>query len=507
MPILRTSGLWWCLILSLHVGQPSATFAQYEGALAPPEVLRVGFESITAEQASEWLNVLAGPTFEGRGTGQPGHVKAAHWVAGKAAEFGLEAMGEGETYFQMLPMNRLFVDEEASKISGPNNLAIGFKGAIGLDRFANEPEVTGQLVFIALAGKEAVLPEDLELRDKIVILQTDALGREGQTASAIARKRPAALLRVSDTTPTSTPQLQRPAGRQRGGGGMAGVISLQAAGQLVEAAGGEANWLELPSENTLVAHGTETSITIEMRGREQLTAVPNVLAWQPGSDPELAHEYLVIGAHLDHLGKRGDGVYPGADDNGSGSTALLNIARAMALNPIKPKRSVLFMWFAAEEMGLLGSAHYVASPVLPLEHMICMLNIDMVGRNEEKANELASDNENSLHLVGSQKGDQTLHQVILEANKHINFSFEFDEEGVFGRSDQINFFKQGTSVAFLFGGFHPDYHRTTDDTSKINFRKIASAARLFYLVAYSAAEHGHFPVPAAPEEAAVGSEE
>lgn len=282
---------------------------------------------------------------------------------------------------------------------------------------------------------------------------------------------------------------------------MSGTISPQAARQLVEAAGGEATWLELPGENTLVSQATETSVTIEMRGREQLTAVPNVLAWQPGSDPELTHEYLVIGAHLDHLGKRGDEVYPGADDNGSGSTALLNIAQAIAMNPVKPKRSILFMWFAAEEMGLLGSAHYVANPVLPLEHMICMLNIDMVGRNEEKANELASDNENTLHLVGSQKGDQTLHQVVLDANKHINFTFEFDEEGVFGRSDQINFFKQGTSVAFLFGGFHPDYHRPTDETSKINYRKIASAARLFYLVAYTAAEHGHFPVPPAPEEA------
>lgn len=506
MPILRTSGLWWCLILSMHFGQPPATFAQYEGALAPPETLRVGFESISAKQSEEWLNVLAGPIFEGRGTGQPGHVKAAHWVAGKAAEFGLEAMGEGETYFQMLPMNRLFVDEAASKISGPNELSIGFKGAVGLDRFANEPEVAGQLVLITLAGKDAVLPDDLELRDKIVILLTDEMGREGRTVGAIARKRPAALLRVSEATPTSTPQLLRPGGRQRGGGGMSGTIAPPAARELVEAVGGEANWLDLPAENTLVAHETEMSITIEMRGREQLTAVPNVLAWQPGSDPELAHEYLVIGAHLDHLGRRGDEVYPGADDNGSGSTALLNIAQAIALNPVKPKRSILFMWFAAEEMGLLGSAHYVANPVLPLEHMICMLNIDMVGRNEEKANELASDNEDTLHLVGSQKGDQTLHQVILDANQHINFIFEFDEEGVFGRSDQINFFKQGTSVAFLFGGFHPDYHRTTDETSKINYRKIASAARLFYLVAYSAAEHGHFPVPAAPEEAAVSSE-
>ena len=245
----------------------------------------------------------------------------------------------------------------------------------------------------------------------------------------------------------------------------------------------------------MVAKETELSIKIELRAREQPMAVPNVLAWLEGSDPELRHEYVVIGAHLDHLGTRGDAVYPGADDNGSGSTAILNIAKAMSLNPVKPKRSVLFMWFAAEEMGLLGSAHYVANPLLPLENMVCMLNIDMVGRNEEKGNETAEENEQTLHLVGSQKGDQTLHELILEANKHVNFTFEFDEEGVFGRSDQINFFRKGTSVAFLFGGFHPDYHRTSDEPSKINYRKIASAAKLFYISAFRAAEHGPFPVP------------
>ncbi len=202
---------------------------------------------------------------------------------------------------------------------------------------------------------------------------------------------------------------------------------------------------------------------------------------------------MVIGAHLDHLGVRGDLVYPGADDNGSGSTAILSIANALATNPKKPKRSVLFMWFAAEEMGLVGSAHYTANPILPLKDMICMLNVDMVGRNEEKGDEQASENEQSLHLVGSQKGDLSLHNLVLEANKSINLSFEFDEEKVFSRSDHINFFRQGTSVAFLFGGFHPDYHRPTDGPSKINFYKIASAAKLYYLVAHMAAEHGHFP--------------
>jgi hypothetical protein len=497
---LVLNGIGRLFFASIFSSLMCTTHAQYEGALAPPETLRSGYESIKPEQCREWLEILAGPTFAGRGTGQPGHVKAAHWIAGKVAEFGLEPMGDGETYFQMLEMNRVFVDDELSKISGPDDLEIGFAGAVGLDHFSDKPEVAGPLIFLAMKG-DATLSEEMELRDKIVILATDEAGRSGSAVNAVTRQRPLAVLLVTESAPTSTAQVQGTSGRRRSGGSLSGAISLDAATKLVAAAGGDANWLELNAEDPAVVHATDASIKIELRTREQPMAVPNVLAWLEGSDPDLRHEYVVIGAHLDHLGKRNDAVYPGADDNGSGSTAILSIAKAMTVNPVKPKRSVLFIWFAAEEIGLLGSAHYVANPLLPLDNMVCMLNIDMVGRNEEKGNETAAENEQTLHLVGSQKGDLSLHELILEANRHVNFTFEFDEEGVFGRSDQINFFRKGTSVAFLFGGFHPDYHRTSDEPAKINYRKIASAARLFYISAYQATEHGPFPVPVAEPEA------
>jgi Zn-dependent M28 family amino/carboxypeptidase len=301
-------------------------------------------------------------------------------------------------------------------------------------------------------------------------------------------------MRVVETVTASTSQLERPEGRQRASG-ISGSITKDAAKQILVAVGGNEEWLTIPEENAVDSHATEVELKVELRVRKEPMAVPNVLAWMEGSDPALRDEYVVIGAHLDHLGVRGNEYFPGADDNGSGSTALLGIAKAIASNPTKPKRSILFMWFAAEEMGLIGSAHYVNNPLLPLEKMVCMLNVDMVGRNEEKQNEPASENVRSLHLVGSEKGDKSLHAMILDANKSVNFEFEFDEEGVFGRSDQINFFRKGTSVAFLFGGFHPDYHRTTDTPAKINYIKIASAAKLYFLAAHMAAEHGPFPAP------------
>ena len=472
--------------------------AQFSGSIEPPVDYKTGFDVITHEKAKEWLSILAGPVFEGRGTGQIGFTKAAHWVAGKTAEFGLEPMGDGGTYFQMLPMSRLSVEPTQSKLTGPNELSILFDKSIGLERFTNVPEVSGGVAFVQIAGNATKIDESISLRDKIVFYTADEKS-QGRVQMLLARQRPLATFRIIDAEPKSGSQLQREGGRQRAAS-LSGTISTAAAVMIAKAVNGDPSWTKLLENEGVEVHSVESNVKLELRYRDEPTAVPNVLAWQPGSDPELRNEYVVIGAHLDHLGLQNGSMFPGADDNGSGSTALLNIARAISANPIKPKRSILFMWFAAEEIGLVGSAYYVDHPLLPLDKMVCMLNVDMVGRNEEKQGDLASDNESSVHLVGSKQGDPALHEVILKANQYVNFAFEYDEEGVFGRSDQANFFKKGTSVAFLFGGFHPDYHKTTDELSKINFHKIAAAAKLYYLTAHFASDHGAFKPPVKEEK-------
>ncbi len=472
--------------------------AQFDGSIEPASDLKTGFDAITDERAKEWLSVLAGPVFEGRGSGQIGYTKAAHWVAGKTAEFGLEPMGDGGTYFQMLPMSRLWVEPTQSKLTGPNDLSILFDKSIGLERFTNVAEVSGGVAFVRLFGDSQKLDPSVSLRDKIVFYTADAKA-QGRAAGLIANQKPVATFRIVDGEPKSGSQLQREGGRQRAAS-LSGTISTAAATTIVKAMNGDPTWIKSLDGEGAEVHLAEGNVKLDLRYREEPTAIPNVLAWQPGSDPDLRNEYVVIGAHLDHLGLSNGSLFPGADDNGSGSTALLSIARAVTVNPIKPKRSVLFMWFAGEEIGLVGSAYYVDHPLLPLDKMVCMLNVDMVGRNEEKQGETASENETSIHLVGSKQGDQDLHEVIMRANQYVNFAFEYDEEGVFGRSDQANFFKKGTSVAFLFGGFHPDYHRPTDEVSKINFHKIASAAKLFYLTAHFAADHGAFKVPPKEEK-------
>lgn len=474
------------LFLLALVGTSSRACAQYGEVAAPPENLKTGFDTISADQAKQWLGVLASPAFEGRGTGQVGYMKAAHWVAGKLAEFGLEPIGDGDTYFQIMPITRRSPDIAACKLTGPNGLEISGEGNLGFERYTNQSEVSGNVVFLSLRGAKATIPDGINLREKIVIYTTDdaAFARAPRN---IAMQRPAASIRVIDTTPKSVSQTIFP-GRRTRSTSVSGTIKNTAAQQLAKSLKVDADWNDQAG-----GFDTEQAISIRMKLREEQAGAPNVVALLRGSDPELQDEYVVIGAHLDHLGTRGGTIYPGADDNGSGSTAVLSIARAMAANPVKPKRSVLFMWFAAEEVGLIGSKYYVDHPILPLDGMTCMFNIDMVGRNEDQGEgDSDADNEGHIHLVGSQRGDTKLHDLILEANKHIGFEFELDMESVWNRSDQVNFYNKGVPVAFMFGGFHADYHQPSDKTTAINYPKIASAARLYYIAVHFAAEHGRF---------------
>ena len=411
-------------------------------------------------------------------------------MAGKLAELGLDPIGDQGTYFQMVPIIRREPDLDACRITGPKRLSIEGKGNVGFDRMTDVPELTANLVVLNVSGDNPVLPEELVLRDKIVMYMADDAAAR-RIPRMLARKRPAASIRIVENEPTSRSIVSFPGGRRRSTS-VSGTIIKSAVLQILEAMDGQADWLDASDEAGVQIHELNKSLTMNVPVRETQDGVPNVIGFMKGSDPEVNDEFVVIGAHLDHLGTRNGQVFPGADDNGSGSTAIYQIARALTLNPVKPRRSVMFIWFTGEEMGLQGSRYYVQNPLMSHDKMIGMLNIDMVGRNEETNAETAAENEGHLHLVGSKKGDTDLHQLVMKANQHIGFEFEFDEEDVFGRSDQINFYRQGVPVAFLFGGFHPDYHQPTDEIQEINYNKIAQAARLFYCCLFEVSEHGPF---------------
>ena len=228
---LRGSAAFVCFAIVIAVGT-SPVAAQYGGIAPPPKDLAAGFDSINIEQSKEWLGVLAGPKFEGRGTGQPGYTKAAHWVSGKLAEFGLEPVGDNGTYFQMLPMQRRLPLIEECFLMGPNDLKIAGPGNLGFERFTDQQQTEGEAVFLNFSGRNCALNEDVSLRDKIVFYVAD--DEASQVAPFhIARKRPAAAIRVIEGEPNSISQLVRNGGRRRSTS-VSGTINVKPATELVK---------------------------------------------------------------------------------------------------------------------------------------------------------------------------------------------------------------------------------------------------------------------------------
>ena len=193
----------------------------------------------------------------------------------------------------------------------------------------------------------------------------------------------------------------------------------------------------------------------------------NVVALLPGSDPDVADELVIIGAHYDHLGLGGDGsldpdamgvVHNGADDNASGSAALIEVAQRLSQGARRPGRSVLFLGFTGEEKGLWGSAHYVRNPLVPLERATAMLNMDMVGRLEGR----------TLTVMGVGTAEEWT-EVLTAANQTLERPLRIatSPDG-FGPSDHSSFYGEGIPVLHFFSNTHEDYHRPSDDFDKID---------------------------------------
>lgn len=474
--------------LTLLVAVPSLLLAQYRGTVPPPADFKTGFDSITQDVAKEYLGVLTSPKAAGRGSGQPGYQFAAEFVASKFKELGLVPIGDNGTYFQGVPFTRTGVDVAESSLTGPGVTAkvgsgLGFQGAN-----ADVEATATSIVFLNLKDGTTALPEGLDLTGKAVVASFETLDNRGRFM--FNNRGPAMVIYVVDKVADPEYAVSRGAGGGRQGGNRARVPSVtlerKSAIAMARAAGVDPTLcIGSNADGNALFKEARGNVALNVKVKTEPVSVPNVVGMLPGTDPELGKEYIGVGAHLDHLGTSNGVVYPGADDDGSGSTAMLLLARAIVSNPVKPKRTIVFMAFCGEEMGLIGSAYYTDNPLIPLDRMTCLLQMDMVGRNEEMTGanpEKAEDNVSTIHLVGSKRISQQLHEITLEANKYIGFTFEYDEESVYERSDHANFARKGVPITFLFSGFHPDYHRPTDTIDKINFEKLTNAAKLNYMV-------------------------
>jgi hypothetical protein len=223
--------------------------------------------------------------------------------------------------------------------------------------------------------------------------------------------------------------------------------------------------------------GTRGRIRVELTSEEERTA--NVVGVLPGTDPTLAPEAVVIGAHFDHLGRVGGVTHPGADDNASGTAVALGLARAFATRGGLP-RTLVFAFFSGEEIGLLGSSHYVAHAGNPMTRTVAMLNLDMVGRMRD----------DKLYVGGVDSGS-ALRKAVEEAAQ--DQRIDLVVRGTpYAASDHVRFYGAGAPVLFFFTGLHDDYHRPSDTANRIN---AAGMARVASIAAGVIERLGHRPRP------------
>jgi Zn-dependent M28 family amino/carboxypeptidase len=267
----------------------------------------------------------------------------------------------------------------------------------------------------------------------------------------------------------------------------------------------------LPELRNPQAHLTAV-LTVDLQRSYHPTQ--NVLGLIEGSDPTTGNEVVVVGAHYDHDGEAFGQIWYGADDNGSGTASLLELAEAFGPGSLRLPRSILLSAWAGEEKGLLGSRYYVGHPPFPLNQTIAMLQMDMIGRNEDHpANrsqqvpeERAAENTNSLNVLGTAFSPD-LKTIISRANTQVGltlrFRYDFGAEELMRRSDQWSFLRKGVPAIFFFAGLHPDYHTPRDTPDKINYPKLEKAARLVYLTTVQLATspaRPHFVKAAPPSQ-------
>ena len=234
----------------------------------------------------------------------------------------------------------------------------------------------------------------------------------------------------------------------------------------------------------------DTDFLKKMLGKNKYIKGENVLGFIEGTD--LKEELIIITAHYDHLGKHEDKIFNGADDDGSGTAATLEIAEAFILAKKEgngPRRSVLIMPVSGEEKGLLGSKYYTDHPIYPLENTVANLNIDMIGRVDDW-----HENGDYVYLIGADMLSQELHDISEQINDQYigldldyTFNAEDDPNRYYYRSDHYNFAKNNIPVIFYFNGVHEDYHKVTDTVEKIDFNKIQTITRLVFLTAWELA--------------------
>jgi Zn-dependent M28 family amino/carboxypeptidase len=246
-------------------------------------------------------------------------------------------------------------------------------------------------------------------------------------------------------------------------------------------------------------------ITFTVKTTSETLASQNVVGVIEGSDPVLKGEYVALGAHYDHSGTATsappgtDAIFNGADDDGTGTVALLAIAESLSKAPRRPRRSAIFVWHMGEERGLWGSRYFTTFPTVPIDKIVAQLNIDMIGRSKAEGDTNPRDKDlsgpNELYVIGSKMMSTELGELSEAVNNQylkLSFNYKYDDpkdpERFFYRSDHIEYARKNIPIIFYFTGVHADYHQLSDDVSRIDFPKFEKVTRTVYMTLWEIAE-------------------
>lgn len=482
--------------------------------------------TITAGELKDYLTVIASDSMEGRETGEPGQKKAAQYLAAQLDNWHLPKIGEEGSYFQKM----YFTSENWStvqlEVNGEKLRHLWDFYAYPSTNTDRDTTVFDEVLFLGYGIEDEYYSdyENIDVTGKtILIFAGEPLDRQGYSlvtksdtlskwSTDWRRKVRLARQKGAETVLMIDPEFKKNVAAAR-----REIISRQR--KLGKGEEPEHYYVNNYFVSTSLAEkiiGKEYKKVVKARrkihkvGRLKPVVLPcriklyqekniqqltgeNILAYIEGVDEALKKEIVLITAHYDHIGRRGETIFNGADDNGSGTSSLLEICEAFLeakINGDGPRRSVLIMWVSGEEKGLLGSEYYTQKPVFPLERTIVNINIDMVGRVDKKH----ENNPDYIYVIGADRLSSELHQINEQMNERYTrleldytYNAENDPNRFYYRSDHYNFARLGIPAVFYFNGTHPDYHRSTDTVEKINFEKMVKVARLIFHTAWELA--------------------